>query len=99
MNGANHPELFWGLRGGCGNFAIVTSLELALYPVKEIFGRQVIYPVTDGKRVLNAYLEWVKTVPDELTSMVRIVPFPPLPEISARTSRPLPLLPGQRLSY
>jgi FAD/FMN-containing dehydrogenase len=78
VNETSHPDLFWGLRGGSGNFGIVTSLELALYPVKEVFGGQAIYSVTDGKRVLNAYLEWVKTVPDELTSALRVMHFPRL---------------------
>ncbi len=72
VNETSHPDLFWGIRGGCGNFGIVTSLELTLYSVKEVFGGQVLYPVADGKRVINAYLQWVKTVPDELTSMLRI---------------------------
>jgi FAD/FMN-containing dehydrogenase len=78
----SHPDLFWGLRGGGGNFGIVTSLELTLYPVKEVFGGQVLYPVADGKRVINEYLEWVKTVPDELTSMLRIMHYPPVPEVA-----------------
>jgi hypothetical protein len=81
VNETNHADLFWGTRGGCGNFGIVTALELALYPVKEVFGGQVLYSIADGKQVFNAYLEWVKTVPDELTSMLRITHFPPLPEM------------------
>src|SRR5258708_19381261 len=81
VNENSYPDLFWGLRGGGGNFGIVTSLEFALYPVKEVFGGQVMYPVEQGKEVINAYLQWVKTVPETLTSTFRIMHFPPLPEV------------------
>jgi hypothetical protein len=77
----NHPDLFWGLRGGGGNFGIVTSLEFALYPVKEVFGGQVIYPIEESWKVFPAYLEWVKTVPETLTSTFRTFQFPPVPEV------------------
>src|SRR5262249_34926441 len=54
----NHADLFWGLRGGSGNFAIVTSFEFDLYPVKEIFGGFIAYPLAKGKPALSAYAEW-----------------------------------------
>ncbi len=81
VNEYSSPDLLWGLRGGGGNFGIVTTLECALYPVKEIFGGQVAYPIAQGKEVLNAYVHWVKTVPDELSSAFRIVLFPPSPAL------------------
>jgi hypothetical protein len=77
----NHADLFWGLRGGGGNFGIVTSFEFDLYPVKEIFGGFVAYPLAQGRQVLSAYAEWTKTVPDTLTSAVRLVHYPPAPVI------------------
>lgn len=76
-----HPDLFWGVRGGGGNFGVVTALEIALYPVKEVFGGQVMYPVEHGKEALTAYLDWVKTVPVELTSAFRIMNFPEHPSL------------------
>jgi hypothetical protein len=81
VNQKSYPDLLWGLRGGGGNFGIVAAIEVALYPVKEIFGGQVVYPITRIKDVLSTYLQWVKTVPDELTSAVRIVHFPPRPAL------------------
>lgn len=81
VNESSHPDLLWGLRGGGGNFGIVTSLECALYPVKEIFAGQVVYPIEQGKEVLDAYFKWTETVPDELTSAVRITHFPPSPDL------------------
>jgi hypothetical protein len=81
VNENSHPDLFWGLRGGGGNFGVITALECALYPVKDVFGGQVTYPLTEGKNVLNTYLKWAKTIPDELTSALRIVHFPPRPNL------------------
>jgi len=77
----NHSDLFWGLRGGGGNFGIVTSVEFALYPVKEVFGGQVIYPIEESWKVFPAYLEWLKTVPETLTSTFRTLQFPLVPEV------------------
>ncbi|HEV2655715.1 MAG TPA: FAD-binding protein, partial [Ktedonobacteraceae bacterium] len=78
---STHPDLLWGLRGAGGNFGIVTALECALYPVKEIFAGQVVYPIEQGKDILNAYLKWTETVPDELTSALRIMHFPASPDL------------------
>ncbi len=80
VNELTHPDLLWGLRGGGGNFGIVTTLECALYPVNEIFAGQVVYPIEQGKEVLGAYLKWAETVPDELTSALRITHFPDSPD-------------------
>jgi FAD/FMN-containing dehydrogenase len=77
----SHSGLFWGLRGGGGNFGIVTALEFELYPVKEVFGGFVAYPLAQGKEALTAYAEWTKAVPDTLTSAVRVVHYPPVPLI------------------
>ena len=77
----SHADLFWGLRGGGGNFGIVTSFELDLYPVREIFGGFVAYPLAQGKQALSTYAQWTKTVPDTLTSGVRLVHYPPAPVI------------------
>lgn len=81
VNASTHPDLFWGLRGGGGNFGIVTALECTLYPVNEIFAGQVVYPIEQGKGVLSAYLKWAETVPDELTSALRITHFPDSPDL------------------
>lgn len=81
VNEQSYSDLLWGLRGGGGNFGIVTALEVTLYPVKEVFGGQVLYPIEQGKEVAKAYLDWVETVPVELTSALRIIHFPPLPHL------------------
>jgi FAD/FMN-containing dehydrogenase len=81
VNEQSHSDLFWGLRGGGGNFGIVTALEFELYPVKDVFGGFVVYPLALGKEALTAYAEWTKSVPDAMTSAVRLVHYPPAPVI------------------
>ena len=81
VNDRNHADLFWGLRGGGGNFGIVTAFEFDLYPVKEIFGGFVAYPLAQGKQALSAYAQWTRTVPDTVTSAVRLMHYPPAPTI------------------
>jgi hypothetical protein len=75
----NYADLLWGLRGGGGNFGIVTAIEISLYPVRNVFGGQVYYSIEQGREVMKAFLKWTKTVPVELTSHLRIMHFPPLP--------------------
>ncbi len=83
VNNQNHADLFWGIRGGGGNFGIVTSFEFELYPVKDIFGGFVVYPLGQAKQALGAYAHWTKTIPDTLTSAVRLVHYPPAPALPA----------------
>jgi FAD/FMN-containing dehydrogenase len=77
------PELFWALRGGGGNFGVVTALELRLYPVSAVYAGVLFFPWERSSEVLHAWLEWTRGVPDEVTSVGRILQFPPIPEIPA----------------
>src|SRR3954466_3854849 len=76
-----NPDLFWALRGGGGSFGIVTAIELELFPVKELYAGWLIFPMERADEVLNAWREWVETVPDEVTSVGRLLQIPPLPDI------------------
>ncbi len=76
-----NPDLFWGLRGGAGNFGIVTSLEFALYPVENVYGGNLYYPVDRAREVLELYADWSTTLPDEMMSAATFRKFPPLPHI------------------
>lgn len=77
---ASHTEnsdLFWGLRGGGGNFGIVTSFEFQLYPVgPTVLGGMVIYPMSQAKEVLRVYREFARTCPDELTAWAALMTSP-----------------------
>src|SRR3954470_20852305 len=75
-----NPELFWGLRGGGGNFGIVTSLALRLHPVgPTITGGAVFYPGERAGEVLRAYRDWADSAPEELTTLVNLLTCPPAP--------------------
>src|SRR4051794_3582798 len=77
-----NPELFWGLRGGGGNFGIVTSFEYRLHPVGPVvMGGPVIYPGELAGDILRFYRAWSKDAPDELTTLVGLATAPPAPFI------------------
>ena len=77
-----NPELLWGLRGGGGNFGIVTQLELELHPVGPIvYAGPVFYPPEHGPELLRRLRDWAPTAPDDLTVLVSLMTAPPLPPI------------------
>ena len=77
----NDPDLFWALRGGGGNFGVVTAMEFRVYPVEELYAGMMLWPVEDAARVFKAWRDWTETTPDEVTSMARMIQFPPLPDV------------------
>ena len=79
---ADHdPELFWALRGGGGNFGIVTALEFKLYPLREIYAGFMLWDWTEAERVLTAYAAWAADAPDGVTTSLRILQVPPDPAL------------------
>jgi hypothetical protein len=79
---ADHDaDLFWALRGGGGSFGVVTALEFALVPVPELSAGMLMWPAELAPAVFARYAEWVETVPDELTSLVRLLNFPPFEDL------------------
>ena len=72
------PDLFWALRGGGGNFGIVTGMEFALHEISEVYAGALFFPVERASEVLHAWAQWVESVPEELTSVGRLLQFPPL---------------------
>jgi FAD binding domain-containing protein/berberine-like enzyme len=77
----NEPELFWALRGGGGSFGVVTALEFRLYEISEVYAGILFWPLERASEILHAWREWVEDVPDELTSVGRILRLPPIPDI------------------
>jgi FAD/FMN-containing dehydrogenase len=76
-----NADLFWGLKGGGGNFGIVASLEFALYPITHVYGGNLFYPPQRAAEVLELYGRWSAGLPDEVTSGVAFMNFPPFEEI------------------
>jgi FAD/FMN-containing dehydrogenase len=81
VDASHDPELFWALRGGGGNFGVVTAMEFDLYPVSALYGGWLIWPWEQSHEVISRWVEWTRTTPDEVTSMARILQLPPLPDI------------------
>jgi FAD/FMN-containing dehydrogenase len=75
------PELFWALRGGGGNFGVVTALEMRLFPLEEVVAGWLIWPWEESRRVLTAWTRWADDAPDGVTSAARILRLPPIPMI------------------
>jgi hypothetical protein len=77
-----HPELFWALRGGgSGSLGVVTGMEVKLFPVTKVYAGNIYYPADAAHRVMARYREWIETVPDEMTSSMVLMNFPPVEEI------------------
>ncbi|MGN6390626.1 MAG: FAD-binding oxidoreductase [Gemmatimonadales bacterium] len=80
---SEHPELFWGLRGGGGNFGVVTSFEFRLHPVgPEVLAGLVVHPLGAAKDVLRYYREFVAGTPEALACWFVMRLAPPLPFLS-----------------
>lgn len=75
-----NADLFWGLRGGGGNFGVVTGIDYALYPVgPEVVGGVVAWPASEAPKVLELYRSLAEKAPPELTLVVLMRPAPPVP--------------------
>jgi hypothetical protein len=77
----NEPDLFWAVRGGGGNFGIVTAIEIALFETPELYAGAMFWPAERAGEVLHAWREWTQNLPDTVTSVGRILHFPPIPDI------------------
>nr|WP_300142548.1 FAD-binding oxidoreductase [Propionicimonas sp.] len=80
------PDLFWALRGGGGSFAVVTAIEFALFPIREVYAGALFYPLERASDVLNAWARWTDTAPAEAMSIGRLIRFPVMPELPPQLS-------------
>ncbi len=75
------PDLFWALRGGGGNFGVITAMEFKLLPITDLYAGALFFPHERAGEVLEAWRRWTSSTPDEITSIGRLVQIPPLPEM------------------
>ena len=79
-----NPDLFWGVRGGGGNFGVVTSFEFRLHPVgPNVLAGMVAHPIERAGEVLRLYDEWTGSVPDQMASIAAVFTCPPEPPFPA----------------
>ncbi|MGJ8547657.1 MAG: FAD-binding oxidoreductase [Sulfitobacter sp.] len=77
-----HPDLFWAIRGGGGNFGVVSAFEFALHPIgPEVLSGLIVHPLAEARGLLQSYREICARAPDELTIWVVMRQAPPLPFI------------------
>ena len=77
----NGADLFWALRGGSGNFAVVTKVEFRLYPVDAFYAGALFFGFDQAADVLHSWREWTRQAPEEVTTSARMLKFPDLEEI------------------
>jgi hypothetical protein len=81
VDAENDPDLFWALRGGGGGYAIVTALHLELVPIGDIYAGALLFPAAVGAEAVRIYRDWATTVSDDVTSVVRFLTPPPIPDV------------------
>ena len=77
----HEPDLFWALRGGGGEFGVVTGFELRLHALPMVSAGTLFFPMPRAGQVLNAWRHWTHTVSNRTMSCGRLLQFPPLPEL------------------
>jgi hypothetical protein len=75
------PELFWALRGGGGNFGVVTALEFSLFDIPSAYAGMMIFDISRAEEVLSRWAAWAVDAPEQVTTAFRVLHLPPLPEL------------------
>jgi FAD/FMN-containing dehydrogenase len=81
VDAETHPDLFWAIRGGGGNFGVATRFQFQLHQVDVILGGMLILPAT--AEVISSFIAEAEAAPDELSAVVNIMPAPPMPFLPA----------------
>ncbi|TIC89297.1 FAD-binding oxidoreductase [Nocardioides sp. GY 10113] len=76
-----NADLFWAVRGGGGNLGVVVALEIDLLPYAEVYAGMLLWDRERAPEVLPAWVEWSRTAPESATTSLRVMSFPPLPEL------------------
>ena len=79
VDAASHPDLFWAIRGGGGNFGVVTRFQFRLHQVDQVYGGMLILPALAD--VIERFVSEADAAPEELTTIANIMPAPPMPFI------------------
>lgn len=85
-----NEALFWALRGGGGNFGVVVAIELDLLPLPDVFAGMLLWDIARAPDVVRTWVALTRTLPESVTTSLRVMSFPPLPELP-------PFLSGRRL--
>ncbi|TXK19071.1 FAD-binding oxidoreductase [Homoserinibacter sp. GY 40078] len=81
VDGVHAPELFWALRGGGSGLGIVVAVELELLPYADVYAGMLLWDRERAPEVVTAWARWTRDAPESATTSLRIMSFPPLPEL------------------
>ena len=81
VDARNDHDLFWAVRGGGGNFGLVTALEFTLYPIADAYAGMLVWDRAQVDAVVREWARWSASAPDEATTSLRVMSFPPMPEL------------------
>jgi hypothetical protein len=81
VSDSENSDLFWGLRGGRSTFAVVTGMEINLYPVSMVYGGSLIFPAETACEVLTRYRDWITGTPEELSTSIVLINVPEMPGV------------------
>jgi hypothetical protein len=81
VDAENGADLFWALRGGGGGYAIVTALQIDMLDLPEVYAGALVFPAEVGADAVRAYRDWAAEQPDEVSSVVRFLTPPPIPDV------------------
>jgi FAD/FMN-containing dehydrogenase len=81
VDAESEPDLFWALRGGKGNFAVVTALEFDLFPVSRLYGGGIYFPGERTADVLRAWTAWHPRTPETMVTSLAVMRMPSMPEV------------------
>lgn len=97
VSATENPDLFWGIRGGSGNFGVVTSLEYQLHEVGMVFGGGIFFPAEDAKKVLHFWREFAAESPDELVTQGGVLRLDGVPVFGIAPCYCGPVADGEKL--
>lgn len=81
VDAEHDADLFWAIRGGGGDFGVVTALEFRLFPIAEVVAGMMLWPLDAAEEVLQTWAAWTGGLPDSVTSTARVMRLPALPEL------------------
>ncbi|QEO14867.1 FAD-binding oxidoreductase [Agromyces intestinalis] len=81
VDAEHDADLFWAVRGGGGDFGVVTALEFRVFEVAEVVAGTLFFPIERTEEVLQAWASWTQAVPVSVTSVGRVLRIPPLPDL------------------
>jgi FAD/FMN-containing dehydrogenase len=82
VDAESNPDLFWALRGGKGNFGVVTALEFDLFPVPRLYGGAIYFAGERTADVLRAWAGWHPSTPETMVTSIAVMRMPPIPEVT-----------------